>query len=200
MKLFGFRSVISFAKLLLLSKTPQLMKRFFIFCIFLVTLQSCDDGDIIVTTFDFDEIDLQRCGNVGQYVFFKINTVNLETLSLQLNTQDSILQSADVRNYNLSTTGNVVNYRTYNGDISAAYFCSSVPPTTPGVALDYTSTQGTAVVTTAPVFFETTSGTQTDSIVAYTTTILLQNLRLESENESITQETLQLGTVETPAN
>ncbi len=176
------------------------MKRFFIFCIFLVTLHSCDDGDIIVTSFDFDDIALQRCGTIGQYVFFKINTVNLETLSLQLNTQDSILQNADVRNYNLSTTGNVVNYRTYNGEITSTYFCSSVPPTSPEVALNYTSIQGNAVVTTEPIFFVTTSGTQTDSIVAYSTNILLQNLRLESKNESITKETMELGTLETPVN
>ncbi len=176
------------------------MKRFFIFCLFLVALQSCDDGDIIVTSFDFDDIALQRCGNIGQYVFFKINTVNLESLSLQLNTQDSILQSPAVREYNLSTAGNVVNYRTYNGDITPAYFCSSVPPTTPEVALNYTSTQGTAIVTTEPVFFVTTSGTLTDSIVAFSTNILLQNLRLESDSESLTQQTLEMGTVETPAN
>ena len=34
----------------------------------------CDDGDIIVTSFDFDNQNLQACGGPGDYVFFKTNT------------------------------------------------------------------------------------------------------------------------------
>jgi len=176
------------------------MKRFFLFIVLLFALNSCDDGDIIITSFDFEEIAIEQCGGIGQFVFFKINSTNFETLSLQLTTQDSILSSVITKNYPLNSSTNVVNYRTFSENITSAYFCSAIPPLTPRVDLDFISTQGTASIVTTAVFLETGTGISTDSIIAYSTLITLQNLRLESETETITQETLVLGTVETPAN
>jgi len=193
---------IVLAKLLLLSKTTLLMKHFFlIFALALLfTLNGCDDGDIIITSFDFDEIAIEQCGDVGQFVFFKINSSNFESLSLQLTTQDSILNSVITKNYPLNTTSNVINYRTFNESITSAYFCSAIPPITPRVNANFVSTQGTASIVTTAVFLETGSGIPTDSIIAYSTLITLQNIRLESETETITQETLVFGTIRTPAN
>lgn len=176
------------------------MKRFFLFYMFLITLNACDDGDIIITSFDFEEIALEQCGGIGQFVFFKINSTNFETLSLQLTTQDSILSTVITKNYPLSASTNTVNYRTFNESITPAYFCSAIPPISPNVVADFVSTQGTATIVTTAVFLETGSGISTDSIIAYSTFITLQNLRLESGTETITQETLVLGTIETPAN
>lgn len=176
------------------------MKRFFLFCVLLFTFNACDDGNIIITSFDFEEITLEQCGSIGQFVFFKINSTNFETLSLQLTTQDSILSSVITKNYPLSASSNVVNYRTFSENITPAYFCSAIPPIAPSVDINFVSTQGTASIVTTAVFLETGTGISTDSIIAYSTLITLQNLRLESETETITQETLVLGTIETPAN
>lgn len=106
-------------------------------------LQSCDDGDIIVTSFNFDDADLKNCGTVGNYVFYKVNAEALESLSLKLGTTDSIYQISGTRVFTLNGTSNFVNYRTYDGALGTSYFCSSIPPTSPNVTVDYIAASGT---------------------------------------------------------
>ncbi|MEX0996250.1 MAG: hypothetical protein WDZ45_04310 [Flavobacteriaceae bacterium] len=174
------------------------MRHFFLSFLLIFSFSACNDGDVIVTTFDFESIELNVCGDVGNYVFFKINNTNLETLSLQLNTQDSILTNEDTLTYNIDASTNVVNYRTFNDDIPTSYFCSSIPPTAPKIVLDFTSSEGVATVFTRVTDTLITGiGIEQDTSFVYTTTIVLNNLRLESENESITQETLELGSLNT---
>ncbi|MBT0608786.1 hypothetical protein [Aequorivita echinoideorum] len=124
------------------------MKQFLalIFAAFLV--QSCDDGDIIVTSFDFSDENLEICGEVGNYVFFKINDDLQESISLKLGATDSIFNTQDeIQIFNLDGATNFVNYRTYNATIANDYFCSSVPPTSPGILTDYRSISGSVEIT-----------------------------------------------------
>tara|TARA_R100000935_G_C2827691_1_gene163259 strand:- start:1084 stop:1974 length:891 start_codon:yes stop_codon:yes gene_type:complete len=125
------------------------MKKFFGFLIFACSiLQSCDDGDIIITTFNFDDATLKACGDSGNYVFYKVNPEAFESLSLKLNVTDSLYNVEGTKIYNLDGTNNFVNYRTYNGAIGNNYFCSSVPPTAPKVTVNYLAASGTAEFTT----------------------------------------------------
>jgi hypothetical protein len=123
------------------------MKRIFAFLIVPFLLQSCDDGDIIVTTFNFSDAELQTCGDVGNYVFYKVNPEAQESLSLKLGTTDSIYKLEETKTYTLNGTSNFVNYRTYDGPLGNDYFCSSVPPTSPGVTVNYLASSGQAVLT-----------------------------------------------------
>ncbi|MDX1463394.1 MAG: hypothetical protein R3359_10075 [Marinirhabdus sp.] len=120
----------------------------FVLALFLIltTLVACDDGDVIVTSFDFEEADLQSCGGPGSYVFFKINPESSESISLKLGTQDSIFNIADTLNFQIDGTTNVVNYRTFDNPPTANYFCNSVPPTTPTVLQDFIGDDGVATV------------------------------------------------------
>ena len=108
---------------------------------------SCNDGDVIVTSFDFDNQDLQACGGPGAYVFFKINTNTQESISLQLSTNDVLFMESGVVSYSLSES-NFVNYRKFEEGISSNYFCSSVPPISPVAIQNYLANSGTAVLTT----------------------------------------------------
>lgn len=129
------------------------MNRFLALLFFLVIfLQSCDDGDIIVTTFNFDEADLKSCGTLGNYVFYKVNPIAQESLSLKLGETDSIYRLAGTKNYNLNGTSNFANYRTYDGELGNTYFCSSIPPTSPIVTVDYLAASGTAEFITTFVY------------------------------------------------
>ncbi|NQX78248.1 hypothetical protein [Gilvibacter sp.] len=111
-----------------------------------ITAISCDDGDIIVTTFDFDDIALTNCGEVGDYVFFKVNNTNLESISLVLGTSDEIYLSTAERTYALNGTSNFVNYRTYTGEVDASFFCSNVTPSEPQIVDDFAGNSGDAVL------------------------------------------------------
>ena len=105
--------------------------------ILLFSLIACDDGDIIVTSFDFEEASLQNCGGPGSYVFFKINSESNESLSLELGTQDSIFAVADTLTFQLSENNNRLNYRTFDQAPTESYFCNSIPPTAPVVLQDF---------------------------------------------------------------
>ena len=137
---------------MLLCKKCDIQGRFMknlLFYILLFTLfQSCDDGDVIVTTFDFEEADLQLCGDGNEYVFYKINNEVSESLSLQLTTTDSLFLEDGTETYTLDGTGNVVNYRRFSSNVTGDYFCNPIPPTAPTVNIDYVGASGTATLNT----------------------------------------------------
>lgn len=172
------------------------MRKIFLILFFITALSSCDDGDIIVTTFDFDEIDLKQCGASGDYVFFKINNQNFETLSLKLQASDSILLSENTFQYPLNGTSNVVHYRTYNGEIPENYFCTNIPSETPVIKRNYTGSDGTVhIQTVISDTIITGTGQNADSSFVYTAFFELRNLKMVSENETVIQELLELGSV-----
>lgn len=111
-----------------------------------LVLSSCDDGDVIVTSFDFEETALQECGGPGNYVFFKINANSQESISLLIGTQDSIYTQDGTRSFSIDGTANQLNYRTFDVAPTASYFCNSIPPTTPTVLQDYSANDGTATL------------------------------------------------------
>tara|TARA_R100000306_G_scaffold14130_5_gene16988 strand:- start:19191 stop:20099 length:909 start_codon:yes stop_codon:yes gene_type:complete len=127
------------------------MKNLLFFILVLATLQSCDDGDIIVTTFDFEDADLQLCGDGNEYVFYKINNEVSESLSLQLTTTDSLFLEDGTETYALDGTGNVVNYRRFSSNVTGDYFCSPIPPTAPTVNIDYVASSGTVTLNTTVI-------------------------------------------------
>ena len=165
--------------------------------LFLITaLSSCDDGDIIVTTFDFDEIDLKQCGTLGDYVFFKINNENRETLSLRLQVSDSFLYKENIFQYNLNGSTNVAHYRTYDGEIPESYFCSNIPSESPIIKRNYTSSDGIVKINTVITdTIVTGSGQNIDSTFVYTAFFELHNLKMVSDNDTVIQELLELGSV-----
>ncbi|MFC7357365.1 hypothetical protein ACFQO1_06685 [Jejudonia soesokkakensis] len=123
------------------------MRRLFFSIISLtIFLQSCDDGDLIVTSFDFEDANLQFCGESSAYVFFKINTGAQESISVQLPiaTEDFIVEG--MMSFQINNTTNTVDYRRFNDAITASYFCNNIPPTSPETISEYLSTSGEAIV------------------------------------------------------
>lgn len=136
-----------------------IMRKFFGFILMFFILNSCDDGDIIVNTFDFEDVALDHCGGPETYVFYKINTGVNESISLRLNTAEDIFfenTETTVQDYSLDIplngTSNFVNYRLYDDAITGSYFCNSVPPTSPTVVEDYTASSGVATLSSGLEF------------------------------------------------
>jgi len=123
-------------------------KLFFIFIIFSL-LFSCNDGEIIVTDFNFETSNLNNCGGPGAYIFYNINnSLSAESISLILETSDILFFESGTVEYVLNGNTYVVDYRKYNGDITDSYFCSNIPPTSPGVSIEYLGASGIALLTT----------------------------------------------------
>lgn len=123
-----------------------------LFIVLLPVLIGCNDGDIIVTSFDFSETELQACSGSSAYLFFKINSGNTESISLRISVTDEQFTTNNVLVVALNTTNNFANYRVYNGTVTNSYFCNEVPPTDPAVTIEYLANSGTATLTTTSDF------------------------------------------------
>ena len=109
-----------------------------------VLFLGCNDGDIIVTNFDFQDAQLQQCGDDANSVFFKINPQVNESISLIIPTTQELFIESGTQSFNLSGTGSIVNYRGFDDSVSSSYFCNPIPPTSPNVILEYIGTSGMA--------------------------------------------------------
>ncbi|WP_424493417.1 hypothetical protein [Salinimicrobium sp. GXAS 041] len=138
------------------------MKNYFFALCAVLMLASCDDGEIIVTNFQFEENNFEWCsGPDDTQVFFKINNdlsneaiaviFELEPFSddflLEPLSEDDVflVEAIDERRIPLNSENEVV-YRTFNGDVGDNYFCNEIPPTSPGVLDEYRSTSGGEIV------------------------------------------------------
>ena len=109
-----------------------------------ILFQGCNDGDIIVTNFDFEDAQLQQCGDTSNVVFFKINPQVNESISLNIPTNQELFLETGTQSFNLSSAGSIVNYRGFDDSVTSSYFCNLIPPTTPGVVSEYIGTSGIA--------------------------------------------------------
>ncbi|WP_031425320.1 hypothetical protein [Flavimarina sp. Hel_I_48] len=132
-----------------------MLRYFLIFVLF--AFVSCNDGDVIVTNFDFEGLDINLCrtAQVNQpenikYVFSKINPDTQEALVLEFITSEPILsKTTDGKPYEIKFNGTTakVNYRIFNAEVTEDYFCSAIPPASPIVNEEYISGEGTALIT-----------------------------------------------------
>jgi hypothetical protein len=116
-------------------------------------LVSCDDGDIISSELDFNDLALNACnivtdGTNATYVFYKTDTENSESLVLTLTTADNILEAGNTYGPYALSASNVFEYRIFNSAPAADYFCSTIPPSTPRVNDVFAATSGTISITT----------------------------------------------------
>lgn len=141
------------------------MKNILFLLLILISMAACDDGDVIVTTFDFDsDTQLQACRDDQNFdsngnpipetdrnidLLYTINTEPNETLSLSLNQEFTGkfegLTDMDTLSIDLNSS-NKITYRTYNGAVNNQYFCADVPPSDPRVVEEYTTTNGGTVL------------------------------------------------------
>ena len=133
------------------------MKKFLTFyknliLISLITLllYSCDDGDIIITSFEFDDSDLQMCNGAeaDEFVFFKINSSINESISFNFINpryeQDSIT-GEDPIEIALSENSQLI-YRQYSTAITADYFCTPIPDANVTIVDELVISEGTALI------------------------------------------------------
>lgn len=130
-------------------------KILYILC-FGILLTTCDDGDVIEVTLDFNDT-FSQC---GELVFFKINGSTSETLSIQFNNDLTVEQILDVgddfiyeETFPLGNT-NVFNYRSYSSlpvSASNVLFCNDVPPSNLNIERDEVSISGEVTIRTVLV-------------------------------------------------
>lgn len=144
------------------------MKHISLLLALILTLVSCNDGDVIIAQLEFDNT-FNQCGNI---VFYKTKTNPNESLSLQItspafNFEDYFDKkkidpktSIYSQTFYIDGTKNKFNYRTYNIDPNGL-FCNDVPPSDLGIIKDSSSPTGAAEIT-GELLFDDNDGIPTE--------------------------------------
>ena len=128
------------------------MKKITFLLSLLFLISSCDDGDIIVTDFDFEDATLLSCGDIFEptYIFYKINQDSNESIALQFTTTEPIFTVPNTEDvYEITLSGSdKLSYRRFNETVPTDYFCNAIPPSTPIVQEEFISTDGLVKILT----------------------------------------------------
>ncbi|MDC0408763.1 hypothetical protein OAM38_00965 [Flavobacteriaceae bacterium] len=110
----------------------------------LAVFSSCDDGDVAVQSFDFEDQSLSYCDNDQSILFYVRNSSGTEAVLADLTVNLTNLLSAGVLSYELSGNTNNVAYRIFDTSADPDYFCSAIPPTRPMVIDELIAISGRA--------------------------------------------------------
>ncbi len=128
------------------------MKKLFSFIFFITVFFSCDDGDIIITGFEFDDANLEICNGSleNEFVFFKINASNNEAISYNFISEEfnSIIVTDTPITIDLSEGTSSLIYRQFNTTITNTYYCSNIPSSEIIVTEELRGVSGIAVIET----------------------------------------------------
>ena len=148
------------------------MKNTFYIIFLLFSLLACDNGNIDVPSFEFEE-EIHICDDYK--VLYLTNVDNTEAFILQLSNDDI---AADFGIAQIAITETNTNYRVFDGALTNNYFCSPIPPTTPIVTTDWKGVAGTEN------YIQIETSLISDAVDSgYKYHITLHNLALETADE-----------------
>lgn len=154
------------------------MKKVFSAFICLFLLNSCDDGDIVVETFDFGTAAVQKCSN---------NDILLKTSGNQLmllNIGPEYFKNTEgVQTYTILNSTDII-YRSYTGAVTNSSICATIPPSTPSVVDEYNvNSGGTVQVTTTMI--PTVDATSLSTRITYSHLIKFKNVQFVNNAATI---------------
>jgi hypothetical protein len=147
------------------------------------TLNSCNDGNFDVPSFDFTE----TVNSCGTYILYRTNTDKKEVLTMVLSSNE-INTNEGTKTYTISNS-TPVNYRIFDSAIGTDYFCQTIPPTSPNVIKNMDATSGEINITTTANFDDN------GVIASYTYDISLTNLLFDDASGKIFYETYYFGKI-----
>lgn len=154
-----------------------MMKKYTCLLLFTFILSSCDDGDLTVETFNFDEVTATSCPNSEiNELIYKIKgqeSLLLQIPSVQLKNESTIegqpqLLTIDDKSIKLV-------YRAYDGTVTTANICDAIRPVTPNVTNEWYATGGTISIVTKPSYI-ITEAENSSRINGYTHNIAITNI------------------------
>lgn len=175
------------------------MKRFLVLLCCAILLNSCNDGDIKVESFDFETATTQTCGEATND-FFLYKFKGNEALLIQIpQTRFINKETPDGEPIQVAIGGSIkVIYRVYDGPVSVSTLCSNIPPSTPTVIDEWNAEGGTIEITTRAVSTEVAS-TGESLITSFSHNILFKNITFNrGSDENQTTEQINFGTYTTP--
>jgi len=158
------------------------MKKIFVIFVLLFSLNSCDDGDFNIESFDFTDATTNSC-NSGETGFFIYKINDNESLILQIpetSFVNTITPTDQPRIININNTNKVI-YRLYTGSLTSSVICTTIPPATPTVSNEWNALSGNIEISTF-VNKQVDETTNASEITGYTHTIVFRNVNFDTGN------------------
>ena len=173
-----------------LSKFLIAMRKIIALLFLAVTLNSCDDGDITLESFNFEEQNIVKCSNNN--LLFKIKNDELLLVSLSDNDfaiafEEASTPEGQPRVFNVNTNNKII-YRKYSDNLTNNSICTLIPPATPVVTKEWNASGGTIEVIATELFDET-DGTS----LGFTYNLVFQNVNFSSTEDSFSFTTYIFG-------
>lgn len=169
------------------------MKKVFGLIIALLFLNSCDDGEITLQSFDFENQAIQKC--ITKPIILKIKNDELLLISLPEDTFNTKFDNSPTgdtpRTISINSTNKVI-YRKYSGNVSSTTICDELPPATPTVSKEWTTSGGTIIIESNALY-----DTDGITITGYTHNITFENIIFSSSEESFSFTSYIFGDFET---
>lgn len=116
------------------------MKKVFGLLLGVFLLTGCDDGDLVLESFNFNNAPIQKCSD--KTLLFKTSGEELLLLDIPAsNFPNEVTPVDEPRIVTISGTNKVL-YRKYSGNVSNTSICSVIPPASPSVASEWTASGG----------------------------------------------------------
>ena len=146
------------------------MKKYFALLLCLVFIV-CDDGDIAIPAFEFED-EVHNCAvRNGNYTLFRLGIAE----GLVVTIPETYFKEEE-GSTNLGITADNVIYRTFSSEVSPEYFCLDIPPTEPTILSNWTGVSGASNL----ILIETVEELDDmDVLIGYTHIISFQNLKVE---------------------
>lgn len=174
------------------------MKRFIGFVVLVLLLNACDDGELTVQSIDFTTVPAVKC-NLND-IIYKLNGSEILALEVPASENAFINEptiSDTPRIINLNGTNRVV-YRSYDGPVSTANICATLPATTPNVIEEWTANSGRIEIITTAVL-NTNTTTNATTITKYNHYIVFKDVTFIKPSGVQVYETFVFGNYQTDA-
>jgi len=168
------------------------MKKVILIFVLLLSI-SCNDGDLDISSFEFEDT-VNICGT-NKYTLYRLSTNEQRESLIVTLTDQQIRKDEDlVLPVNVSENGDyTVTYRLFDDQLTSDYFCSAVPPVDPKVLKDWRGVSGTIVVQNEPIY-----DTDGENITGWKHYVVLIDVVLRVDDEELKlDETFVFGTAQT---
>lgn len=162
------------------------MKRVVSLLVFALLLNGCDDGDLIQEDISFEDVATQNCTKNDIIYKLKDNeALILEVVGFTFPTETKS-QELDI------SSSNRVLYRFYNGAVNSSTICETIPPATPIVVDQWTTSGGKIAINTTAVKTTNTTDNST-KITGYNHNITFKNITFVKSDGTQVYETFPFG-------
>ncbi|WP_313807291.1 hypothetical protein [Flavobacterium sp.] len=171
------------------------MKKIFGLLLGLCLLTACDDGDLVLESFNFSSVAIQKC--TDKTFLFKTNSDELLLVDIpESSFLNEVTPDGEPRIVNISGTNKVL-YRKYSNAVGSTTVCNDIPPATPTVINEWNASNGgkIEIITTEKITIDPV--TSEEVLTGYNHQIKFVNIQFVSPDNSFVFEEYLFGTYTT---